>query len=86
LIDTRSAVVHARRAATGTDTAEMATVDVITVGHHDDAVTGVVAGVIHDVIIVTDATDARHTEVVVVSAWATRGGRGVAVEAPLGLR
>lgn len=86
--DTRSVVVHARQAVTGTDTAEeMAAVDVVTagVGRHDDVVTGVVAGVTRDVIIVTDATDVRRTEVVAVIG-ARRGGRGVAVEAPLVLR
>lgn len=87
-IDTRSVVVHARQAVTGTDTAEeMVTVDVVTagVGRHDDVVTGVAAGVTRDVIIVIDATVARHTEVVAVIGG-RRGGRGVAVEAPLVLR
>lgn len=68
--------------------AAMVTVDVVTagVGRHDDGVTGVAAGVTRDVITVTDATVARHTEVVVMSALVTRDGRAVRVEVPLDLR
>lgn len=74
------------------DAAETAMADVVTakVGRHDGVVTGVAAGVIRGVIIVTVVTDARRTEVVAVTAnvlVATRGGRvEEGVEAPRVLR